>query len=292
MKTEAPELRRERNFFDLLKKQWERGRFACVGLDIDPDSDKFPKHLLEQHQDKAKAMEMFGCIIADATHELVCAYKPNSAFYEAQGWEGMRALQNIIAYIKQQYPDISIIDDAKRGDIGNTGALYARAIFEILGADAVTLSPYLGKDAIQPFLDYAQKGCIILCRTSNPGAKEFQDIKDESGKPLWKKVAEHVRDSWNENGNCLLVVGATYPEEMMGIRKIVGDVPFLIPGIGKQGGDVNAAVQAGVDSNKQGVIINSSSAVIYASSGKDFAQAARTATEELHAAINNARSLK
>lgn len=274
----------------MLEARWRLNHFACVGLDIDPDSKKFPKHLLEQYSDdKAKAMEMFGCIIADATHELVCAYKPNSAFYEAQGWGGMRALQNIVAYIKEKYPEIPIIDDAKRGDIGNTGELYARAIFEKLGADAVTLNPYLGKDAAQPFLNYKRKGCIVLCRTTNPSAVEFQDHGKEEGKPLYKKIAEDVRDSWNENGNCLLVVGATYPEDMKSIREIAGDIPFLIPGVGKQEGDIVAAVQAGMDSNKRAIIINSSSAVIHASSGTDFAEAARNATEKLHNAINNAR---
>lgn len=290
MSIETPELNKERNFHELLEARWELGRFACVGLDIDPDSDKFPKHLLEQYTDKTKAMEMFGYSIADATYDLVCAYKPNSAFYEAQGWEGMRALENIVAYIKKKYPEIPIIDDAKRGDIGTTGELYARAIFEKLGADAVTLNPYLGKDAIQPFLNYKQKGCIILCRTTNPSAVEFQDHGKEEGKPLWKKIAEDVRDSWNKNGNCLLVVGATYPEEMKEIRKIVGDIPFLIPGVGAQGGnDLEAVVQAGMDSKRQGMIINSSRGILYASSGTDFAEKARKATEELHAAIAAAK---
>lgn len=291
MNIENPELRQERNFRELLKTRWEQGLFGCIGLDIDPDSEKFPRHFLEQYKNKSQAMEMFGCIIADMTHSHVCAYKPNSAFYEAQGWEGMRALRNIVAYIKEKYPEIPIIDDAKRGDIGATSEQYARAIFETFGFDAVTLNPYLGRDALQPFLNYKHKGCIILCRTSNPGAGEFQDEETKDGKPFWQKVAEHVRDSWNANGNCLLVVGATYPDEMKEIRKIVGDVPFLVPGVGKQGGDLNAAVLAGMDSNGEGIIINSSSAIIYTSSGIDFAKAAAEEAKKLHNAIINARMM-
>ncbi len=279
----------ERNFFNLLKARWDQSLFVCVGLDI--EYEKIPRHILEKNSGRGESMTAFGCEIVDATHDLVSAYKPNSAFFEAGGAEGMRGLFTIIEYIKKMYPDIPIIDEAKRGDIGSTSALYARGVFDVLGCDPVTLHPYLGKDALQPILDRKEKGCIILCRTSNPGANEFQDFGAEFGKPLWQKVAENVRDSWNEHGNCLLVVGATYPEEMKTIRSLVGDIPFLIPGIGKQGGDIHAAVNASMDSKKQGMIINSSRSIIYASSGEDFAEKAREETLKLHTAINAARNV-
>lgn len=211
--------------------------------------------------------------LVDATHDFVCAYKPNSAFYEAQGAEGIRILKRNCEYIKQTYPDIPIILDAKRGDIGSTNEAYAQYAFEYLGADAVTLHPYLGREALLPFLDRKEKGCIILCRTSNPGAREFQDA-------MYKTVAEHVVNEWNTNGNCMLVVGAPYPDELSIVRRIVGDMTLLVPGIGAQGGDVEKTVKHGINSKKSGIIINSSRSIIHA---KNPARRARILRDEINA---------
>lgn len=212
--------------------------------------------------------------IIDQTHDLVCAYKPNAAFYEAEGDRGIRELKKTMEYLQRKHPQIVTILDAKRADIGATNEGYVKAIFDWLGFDALTLHPYLGEEALEPFLTRVDRGCIILCRTSNPGAGEFQDLKI-SGKPLWQIVAEEVRDKWNKNGNCLLVVGATYPDEMKVVRKIVGDMTFLVPGIGAQGGDLKAAVTAGLNSKKRGMIINSARAIIYAKDPRTEAQKLR-----------------
>lgn len=228
----------------------------CVGLDSREASFEFNKKII------------------DETHDLVCAYKPNSAFYEARGDVGIRELKKTMEYLQKNHPEIVTIDDAKRADIGNTNEGYVKSIFDWLGFDAVTLHPYLGREALQPFLDRKDKGCIILCRTSNPGAGELQDLESD-GKPVWQIVAEKVKDDWNKNNNCLLVVGATYPEEMRIIRKIVGDMTFLVPGIGAQGGNVKDAVTAGLNSKKAGMIINSSRAIIYADNPREEAQKLR-----------------
>lgn len=229
----------------------------CVGLD--PQIDKIPSHLkIEKYP-----LFAFNKSIIDATHDFVCAYKPNSAFYEALGSSGILQLKLTIDYIRTKYPDTITILDAKRADIGNTNNGYTKFVFEYLQMDAVTLHPYLGKEAIQPFLNYKDKGLIILCRTSNPGAGEFQDLK-VNGEPLYRYVAMQVKNKWNTNKNCLLVVGATYPEEMQEIRKVVGDMTFLVPGIGAQGGNVEKTVRAGLNSKSAGMIINSSSGIIFA----------------------------
>lgn len=201
---------------------------------------------------------VFHKVLVDATHDFVCAYKPNSAFYEAQGAKGIGILKRNCEYIKQIYPDIPIILDAKRGDIGSTNEAYARYAFEYLGVDAVTLHPYLGREALLPFLDRKEKGCIILCRTSNSGASEFQDA-------MYKTVAEHVVNEWNANGNCMLVVGAPYPSELAIVRRIVGDMTLLVPGIGAQGGDVKKTVKAGLNAQDAGMIVNVSRAILSAS---------------------------
>ena len=195
--------------------------------------------------------------IIDQTHDLVCAYKPNFAFYEAQGIDGWQDLKKTIDYLKTKHSEIPVIADAKRGDIGNTNQAYAKAIFDDLKFDAVTVNPYVGREGLQPFLDQKDKGIIILCKTSNPGSGEFQDL-------VWQKVAENVVRDWNKNHNCLLVVGATYPEELAQVRKIVGDMTLLVPGIGAQGGEVEATVKAGLNSKKAGIIINSSRGIIFA----------------------------
>lgn len=204
--------------------------------------------------------------IIDETHDLVCAYKPNFAFYEALGVRGWENLKKTVEYLKEKYPEIVTIADAKRADIGNTNNGYVKAIFDDLGFDAVTINPYFGQEAVQPFLDRADKGIIILCKTSNPGAEEFQGGPSTgSGRaPLWQLVAENVTKNWNKNNNCLLVVGATYPEELKKVRKIVGEMTLLVPGIGAQGGNVEKTVKAGLNSKKAGMIINSSRGIIFA----------------------------
>jgi len=206
----------------------------------------------------------FDKIILDATNQYVCVYKLNFAFYEANGVNGWSDLKKTVEYLKKNHPQIPLIADAKRGDIGSTNQAYAKAIFDELGFDAVTVNPYVGREGLQPFLDRADNGIIILCKTSNPGSGEFQDLSTGSRQALWQKVAENVVRDWNKNHNCLLVVGATYPEELAQVRKIVGDMTLLVPGIGAQGGEVEATVKAGLNSKKAGIIINSSRGIIFA----------------------------
>lgn len=234
-------------FLNKLEKKWAEKKFVCVGLDS-PDFN-------------------LNKSIIDQTFDIVCAYKPNSAFYEAEGIEGLKSLKQTIDYIKQNHPDIAIILDAKRGDIGNTNEVYVKVIFDHLQVDAVTLNPYLGKESLAPFLERADKGIIILVKTSNPGAGEFQDLEvvdpeqGRRGKPLYQIIAEHVKD-WGEN--VAIVVGATYPQELKKVREIVGDIPILIPGIGAQGGDIETTVKNGINSKGTGIIINSSRGIIFA----------------------------
>lgn len=230
----------------------------CVGLD--PDFDKIP----EQFKKSAQPLFEFNTSIIDKTYDLVCAYKPNTAFYEARGADGIAELKQTCDYIRENHPDIPIILDAKRADIGNTNNGYAQFAFEYLGADAITIQPYPGSAALQPFLDIFDKGIIVWCKASNPGSGEFQDLHVSGGLSLSEYIAEHVVRKWNTNNNCLLVVGATYPEELVKIRKIVGDMTLLVPGIGAQGGDVKKSVEAGVNSKGAGMIINSSRGVIFA----------------------------
>lgn len=276
---------------------------VCIGLDS--NFDNLPPHLKK----KRHPQFTFNKAIIDATHDLVCAYKPNSAFYEAQGAQGVKELKLTCDYLRKKYLEIPIIIDAKRADIGSTNEGYTSYIFEYLGADAVTLQPYLGREALEPFLNRKDKGLIILCRTSNPGAGELQDLflnksqspvalsgaegakgaKTFTGQPLWKIVAKNVKNKWNTNKNCLLVVGATYPHELKEIRKLMGDMTFLVPGIGAQGGDIKKTVLAGLNSKDRGLIINSSRSIIFASSGKNFAAAARQETENLRHEINKYR---
>jgi len=252
---------------------------VCVGLDA--DFDKLPTHL--KHDEFPQYA--FNKAIIDATHDLVCAYKPNSAFYEARGEKGIHELKMTYDYVHSTYPDIVTILDAKRADIGNTNNGYVSFIFDFLGSDAVTLQPYLGGEAIKPFLERADKGCIILCKTSNPGAGELQDLL-VNGESLYKITAKKVSQEWNKNTNCLLVVGATYPKELAEVRAITGDMVFLIPGVGAQGGDVEKTVKAGLNSKKSGMIINSARGIIFASVGADFAEKARIETQKLKDEIN------
>lgn len=268
------------NFIEKLVNATRKNKsLLCVGLD--PDPMLMP--------DKAGVFE-FNQAIIDATADLVCAYKPNLAFYEALGNEGLDALKRTVEYIPD---DIPVIGDAKRGDIGNTAKAYAKAIFENFNFDATTVTPYLGFDSIEPFIEYSDKGIFILCRTSNAGAADFQSLRcqtEEHGyRPLFEIVALKA-SQWNIHGNIGLVVGATYPEELKLIRNSYPDMPLLIPGIGAQGGDLAAAVRYGVNAEGAGAIINSSRGIIYASPGKDFAQAARQAATSLRDRINHYRT--
>lgn len=248
---------------------------VCVGLDSDlnklPDSYKqsdLPQYEFNRH-------------IISETAEFTAVYKFNMAFYEANGVDGINQLALSVKFLRDTYPTIPIICDAKRSDIGNTSKAYAHAIFEELGFDAVTLNPYLGRDAIQPFLDHEDKACIILCRTSNNGSGEFQNLEVD-GKPMWQFVAERVATEWNTNHNCMLVVGATYPKVMEQVRKVVGDMTFLVPGIGAQGGDIETVIQVGKNSQNKGLMINSSRSII-------FAEQPASATQHLRDAINVCR---
>jgi len=238
------------------------------------------------------AITMFNKAIVGETRDFACAYKPNFAFYMAHGSDGLKALYQTIACIRIVAPTVPVILDGKFGDIGNTNAGYVKLAFEYLGADAVTVSPYLGGEALQPFLDCKDKGIFVLCRTSNPGAGEFQDARsrfDACYRSLFQHVAYQVAKSWNKNGNCGLVVGATYPDELREIRELAGDMPILIPGVGAQGGDVEKTVKAGKDSRGKGMIINSSRGIIFASKTEDFATAAGREAEKLHNLINQYR---
>lgn len=287
------------SFNDMLQAKFDEGKSVCVGLD--PDITKLPlAHLglgeydinaiknwlgIGSRESAATAIVHFNEGIVDATHDLVCAYKPNSAFYERLGSNGMRALERTVAYIRRKDPTIPIIYDAKRGDIGNTNTGYTESAFDKLGVDAITVAPYMGGESLSAFLRYSDKGIIVLVRTSNPGAGEFQDLVLGDGTKLYQIVARHVANDWNGNGNCAVVVGATNPEELASVREIVGDMPILIPGIGAQGGDLEATVRAGANSKCQGMIINSSRGVIHASQHGDFAQAARKVVEVMNAQI-------
>lgn len=271
-----------RHFGELTKAQWATQKFLCVGLD--PDIEKLPEHLRELGV--REAIVAFNRAIVDATKDIAGSYKPNTAFYEAHGDEGWAALRETIQYIHEQAEAVPVIVDAKRADIGNTNNGYVDALFENLRGDAVTVHPYLGREALAPFLAREDKGVIVLCRTSNHGSGELQDL-EVGGEPLYLRIARRVSETWNEKGNCGLVVGATYPEELKKVRAI-SDLPILIPGIGAQGGDISRTVAAGKDAAGAGMMIAASRAIIFASSGKDFAEAARKSAQELDSAIRKA----
>lgn len=265
---------------DLIIKK--NNSLVCVGLDSDPD--KIPHHLKKEDY----SVFEFNRQIIESTHDLVCAFKPNPAFYEAFGNKGIVELRMTCEYIQQKYPDIPVIIDAKRGDIGNTNEGYVKYVFDYLEADAMTVMPYLGIESLAPYFKSAGKGIIIGCHSSNPGAKEFQELLID-GKPLYQIVAEKIMKHHGENPNCMIFMGATYPEQLTEIRKIIGDMTFLVPGVGKQGGDVKSFVEAGLNSKKAGLIINSSRAIIFASNGEDFAKRAREETQKLRDEINKFR---
>ena len=268
-------------FVQRLERAWAAGQtLLCIGLD--PDPARLPKQLATSSHPLFK----FGRAIVDATADLVCAYKPQIAYYAAARAEDQ--LEMTIAHIRRHHPAIPVILDAKRGDIGSTAEMYAKEAFERYQADAVTVNPYLGFDAMAPFLEFSDKGVIVLCRTSNPGARDVQDIESK-GRKLYQIIAEKAARDWNAKGNVLLVVGATYPEELAEIRAIAGDMPILVPGVGTQGGDVAAVVANGATAVGTGLIISASRAVLYAGGGKDYAEAARSAAQKLRDAINLCR---
>jgi orotidine-5'-phosphate decarboxylase len=268
-------------FIERLGRAWaQNDSLACVGLD--PEIERFPLGIRAE----ASPIFQFNRAIVDATADLVCCYKPQFAHYAA--YEAEDQLERTIEYIHKNYPHIPVILDAKRGDVGNTAERYAIEAFERYAADAVTVNPYLGGDSLEPFLRHADRGVVILCRTSNPGAGELQDLEVD-GTPLYQVVAQLAAQRWNSRGNCLLVVGATYARELAQVRERVGDMPLLVPGVGAQGGDVADAVRQGQTRAGTGLILSSSRGILYASSGDDFAQAARAATLKLRADINAAR---
>lgn len=268
-------------FIAQLQRAWEQhDSLVCVGLD--PELERFPKHIAAE----PSPIFNFNRAIIDATHDLVCAFKPQFAHYAAYAAE--EQLERTIEYIHKNYPLVPVILDAKRGDIGNTAERYALEAFARYGADAVTVNPYLGTDALEPFLEYADKGILVLCRTSNAGGRDLQDLK-VGERPLYQVVAELAAQRWNTRGNCLLVVGATYPQELAAVRALVADMPLLVPGVGAQGGDVAQAVRAGQTAAGTGLLLSSSRAILYGSQGADFANAARAATQALRTEINRSR---
>lgn len=275
------------SFITKLETCWQRDNLVCVGLDS--DYEQLPD-IIKAARPVEDVLFHFNREIIDATHDLVCAYKPNAAFYEAQGDAGWRALFQTVCYVRETYPHIPVILDAKRGDIGSTNTGYVQSAFEYLGVDAITVHPYLGRDALAPFLARKEKGILVLVKNSNPGSGEFQNLPvGPEQEPLYMVVARHVAQEWNTNGNCAIVVGAPYPDELRRVRSLVGDLPILIPGIGTQGGEVAATVKAGRDSRGQGMIISASRSIIFASKGNNFADAARAATEQLRVEINKYR---
>lgn len=284
-------LMRPKSFQELIRMNWLGGNFACIGLD--PDIERFPTCIamrIQNQSDVFDAIITFLREIVRATKDIVPFYKPNSAFFEGI-WNGDVILAQVIEMIREEAPDALIILDYKRADIDNTNLGYVKRAFDILGVDAVTVHPYLGRQALAPFLKRTDKGMFVLCRTSNPGAAEFQDHgKGTDAGPLYLKVARNVAHEWNEHGNCGLVVGATYPGELYEVRQNTGKIPILIPGVGKQSeGKADAlemAVTAGMDEYGEGIVVNSSRDILYASRDEDFAAAARAKALELHQGIN------
>jgi orotidine-5'-phosphate decarboxylase len=267
------------------------GSLLCVGLD--PETAKMP----ERFRGGAEPLFEFGKWIIEETHEFAAAYKPNMAFYEAHGARGIAQLERTVQYLRAEHPEIVTVCDAKRADIGNTNRGYVEAIFDGMGFDAVTLHPYLGREALMPFLERRDKVSIVLCRTSNAGAGELQDLPVEADdgvvRLLWECVAARVATEWNEHGNVMLVVGATYPGEMRRVRELAPQMWFLVPGLGAQGGDVQAAVDAGrfpgPDAQGAGLLLSSSRGILYAGSPRAAARALRDEIEAARGVANAAR---
>ncbi len=263
-----------------LARRIERmNSLLCIGLD--PDFEKLPSRFRRD----TVPQQRFGEWIVDQTAEFAAAIKLNAAFYEARGAEGVAEMERTIAYVRDRHPDLVTICDAKRADIGNTNKGYVEAIFDRMDFDAVTLHPYLGHEALEPFLSRSDKMCIVLCRTSNSGAGEFQDLT-LNGRPLWLAVAERVSKVWDVDGNCVLVVGATYPGEMRRIRNAAPSTTFLVPGIGAQGGDVRAVVEAGLDAKGAGLLLSASRSILFS---EDPAAAARAHRDEIRDVVQRAR---
>ncbi|MBS0370667.1 MAG: orotidine-5'-phosphate decarboxylase [Proteobacteria bacterium] len=271
------------DFRSKLAAAWQRhDSLLCVGLD--PDVKRFPAHL----QGRSDAVLAFCKGIVDATADLACAFKPQIAYFAAARAEDQ--LQDLIAYIHEKHPAVPVVLDAKRGDIGATAQQYAREAFERYQADALTVNPYMGFDSVEPYLEYPERGLIVLCRTSNPGGSDLQSLTVEGGAKLYQHVAELVAGKWNVHGQNALVVGATFPQELADVRRIVGDLPLLVPGIGAQGGDVEATVKAGRTVAGAGLMISSSRAILYAGSGEDYAAQARRVASATRDEVNRHRS--
>lgn len=267
-------------FIDKLSAAWQANdSLLCVGLD--PDISKFPAHWRNQ----PGAILAFCKDVIDATADIACAFKPQIAYFAALRAEDQ--LEEICTYLRTRYPHIPIVLDAKRGDIGATAEQYAREAFERYGADAVTVSPYMGFDSVAPYLEWKDRGAIVLCRTSNAGGSDLQFLQVD-GVPLYQYVARLVAEKWNTNGQCGLVVGATFPEELAQVRRISGDMPLLVPGVGVQGGDVATTVKAGKSAAATGMMINSSRAILYATAidGEDYTAAVRRVAAATRATIN------
>lgn len=270
-------------FMQSLHTAWaNRNSLLCVGLD--PDPAKFPAPL----QGRDDAILEFCKTIVDATAEAACCFKPQIAYFAARRAEDQ--LEALIAHIHEQHPGLPVILDAKRGDIGSTAEQYAVEAFERFGADAITVNPYMGFDSVSPYLAYPDKGVILLCRTSNPGGSDLQFL-DVVGEKLYERVARLVAEKWNVTGQCALVVGATFPAEIARVREMTGELPLLVPGIGAQGGDIEATVKAGQTAGGTGLMINSSRAILYAGKGEDYAEAARQAALATRDAINRFRQV-
>ena len=269
------------SFIEQLNTAWQHTEsLVCVGLD--PDLKKLPSAV----RDSTAPIYEFNRRIIDLTAEHCCCFKPQIAYYAAYAAESQ--LEKTIRYIKDNYPGHPVILDAKRGDIGATAGMYALEAYSRYGADAVTVNPYMGGDTLLPFLEYAEKGVVVLCRTSNAGSSEFQAL-DCEGMSLAHRVARQAL-GWNKHGNIMLVTGATYPEEIGEIRSIVGDMPLLVPGVGAQGGGLRGVLKNGLTADKTGLMINSSRGIIYASNGDDFAEAAGEAARQLKDEINAVRA--
>ena len=262
----------------LQKAQAKSRSMICLGLDLDP------KKMPQDYAKTIKAMFDFVVRVIDATQDIVCAYKPNLAFFENLGPDGLSLLRQVVTRVPEGIP---VILDAKRGDIGNTATYYAQALFDRFGAHWVTVNPYMGYDSMRPFLDRPGKGCFVLCLTSNPGHKDFQMLSVE-GRPLYQVVAEKVA-YWNKDDNLGLVVGATAPEQLKEVRGLAGDMPLLIPGVGAQGGSLEQAVSCGTDNFTRPAVINVSRSVLYASRDNDFAQRAREELLKLNAVVDSLR---